>query len=257
MIAAEGVRVVRGGRVLLALDRITLEPGRVLGVLGPNGAGKSTLLRVLAGELVPDAGVATLDGVPLARWAPAALARRRAVLPQASRLSLPLRVEEAVALGRIPHGGGEGAAEHAAIRQAMTEAGVVTFAGRWLDTLSGGEQQRVHLARVFAQLAGTPPPETALLMDEPTAALDWPQQHVLLASARGRAAMGAAVMIVLHDIAHAARYCDRILLLSEGGRIADDEPDRALTEETIARAYGRPVRRILDPADGTSLFVPR
>jgi iron complex transport system ATP-binding protein len=256
MIAADGLLVCRGGRVLLDLDRIALEPGRVLGVLGPNGAGKSTLLRLLAGELAPDAGRVTLDGVALAQWRPAALARRRAVLPQASRLSVPLRAEEVVALGRIPHGGGESEADRAAVRAAMAEAGVGAFAGRWLDTLSGGEQQRVHLARVFAQIAGTPPERTTLLLDEPTAALDWPQQHALLAAARRRAFAGAAVMVVLHDMAHAARYCDRILLLSSGRRVAEGPPASALTEEAIGRAYGHPVRRVVDPADGRSLFLP-
>lgn len=255
MIAAEAIRVRRGGRVLLTLDRVALRPGEVLGILGPNGAGKSTLLRVLAGELRPDAGQVFCDGRPLGAWPARLLATRRAVLPQSSRLSLPLRAEEVVALGRIPHGGGETAEDRAAIARAMQDADAEGFRGRWLDTLSGGEQQRVHLARVFAQLEGTPPARTALLLDEPTAALDWPQQHALLATVRARARLGASVAVVLHDIAHALRYCDDVLLLSAGRRVAEGPPELALTEATIAEAYGAPVRRIAAP-DGSSLFIP-
>jgi iron complex transport system ATP-binding protein len=255
MIRATAIRVERGGRTLLALDDVALRPGELFGVLGPNGAGKSTLLRVLAGEILPDAGEVRVEGLPLRAWPARRLATRRAVLPQASRLALPLKAEQVVALGRIPHGGGETTADLAAVMQAMREADALGFRGRWFDTLSGGEQQRVHLARVFAQLHGTPPERTALLLDEPTSALDWPQQHAMLAAARARAKAGASVLVVLHDIAQAMRYCDRMLLLAAGRPVAEGPPRDALTEATIATAYGAPVRRIAD-SDGTSVFVP-
>jgi len=254
MIAARDLVVSRGGRRILDLEEITVAPGQLFGILGPNGAGKSTLLRILAGELRPDSGEARLDGVPLAAWGAGALARRRAVLPQASTLGFPLRAEEVVALGRLPHAGrGE---RHQAVRAAMAEAGVAHLAQRSHATLSGGEQQRVQLARVLAQLHGVPPAESVLFLDEPTSALDLPHQHAIMAVAAARARAGATVVAVLHDLNLAARHCGRLLLMAGGRRVAEGPPADLLTPALVQRAYGIAMRRLPDPERGEVLLVP-
>ncbi len=252
MISARGVVVARAGRRILELDGFEAASGEVLGILGPNGAGKSTLLRVLAGELRPDAGEARFGGQPVLRWSPAALARRRAVLPQASALGFPLRAAEVVALGRLPHGGDPAPAMAAA----MAEAGVAHLAHRVHATLSGGEAQRVQLARVLAQLHGVPAGEAALFLDEPTAALDLPHAHAILQAARRRARAGAAVVAVLHDLSLAAAHCDRLLLLAAGRRVAEGVPEAVLTPAHVSAAYGMAVRRVADPEGGALLLVP-
>jgi iron complex transport system ATP-binding protein len=254
MITAQDLIVTRGGRRILNLPALSVAPGGVFGILGPNGAGKSTLLRVLAGEMRPDSGVARLDGVPLSAWNPGVLARRRAVLPQSSTLGFPLRAEEVVALGRLPHAGRGGPAD--SVRAAMREAGVAHLAGRSHATLSGGEQQRVQLARVLAQLDGVDPARSVLFLDEPTSALDLPHQHAIMAVAAKRARAGATVVAVLHDLNLAARYCDRLLLLAGGRRVEEGPPADLLTPELVQRAYGIAMRRLADPERGEVVLVP-
>ncbi|WP_191084027.1 heme ABC transporter ATP-binding protein [Roseococcus microcysteis] len=254
MIRADNLIVTRGGRRILDLPALSIAPGGVFGILGPNGAGKSTLLRVLAGEMAPDSGRAFLDGRPLGHWRAGDLARRRAVLPQHSTLGFPLRAEEVVALGRLPHAGRAGPQD--SVRAAMREAGVAHLHGRNHATLSGGEQQRVQLARVLAQLDGVPPADSVLFLDEPTSALDLPHQHAIMAVAAARARAGATVVAVLHDLNLAARHCGRLLLMAGGRRVAEGRPEEMLTPELVHRAYGFAMRRVPDPQGGDVLLVP-
>jgi iron complex transport system ATP-binding protein len=257
MIVAGGLVVTRGGRRILDLPDLTIPAGRVTGILGANGAGKSTLLRVLTGELRPDAGRAFFDGKPVLDWAPGELARRRAVLPQSGALGFPLRTEEVVALGRLPHAGHASRDEdHAAIEAAMVEADVTHLAARSFATLSGGEQQRVQLARVLAQLHGRAVGKTALFLDEPTAALDLAQQHAVLSAAARRARAGGLVVVVLHDLSLAARHCDHVLLMGRGRRIVEGPVRAALTEEHVGQAYGIAVRAVSNGATRGMFFVP-
>jgi iron complex transport system ATP-binding protein len=257
MIRAEAVLVRRGGRVILDLPALGVAPGQVFGILGPNGAGKSTLLQVLSGELRPDTGRALLDGQAVLGRPARDLALRRAVLPQASALGFPLRAAEVVALGRLSHAGRASRGEDAAaIEAAMGEAGVLHLARRDYATLSGGEQQRVQLARVLAQLPGRHPAAEVLFLDEPTASLDLPHQHAVLAVAAARARRGATVVVVLHDLLLAGRYCDRLLLLAGGHALAEGRPEEVLEPELIGRAYGMAVRRLADPQGGTPVILP-
>lgn len=251
MLTAERLRVVRAGRVLLDLPRLGVAPGMVLAVLGANGAGKSTLLRCLSGELRPDAGRVTLLGRPLGQWPARAMARQRAVMPQASALAFPLRAREVTALGRIPWGGGE-----AGVDAALTEAGAEHLAARWYGTLSGGEAQRVQLARILAQLHGTPPERSLLLLDEPTASLDLRHQHRILEVARGRAAAGATVVMVLHDLHLAARHATHVLLLRDGVPLATGPVPEMLDAALLSATYGVRLRRVPDQVGGASIFIP-
>jgi iron complex transport system ATP-binding protein len=257
MIMAHGIRVSRSGRTLLAVAGLVLPAGMVTGIVGPNGAGKSTLTRVLAGELRPDMGEVRFDGVPMAAIAPASLARRRAVLPQASTLGFPLAAEDVVRLGRIPHAGSTTAGEdEAAIAGAMAEAGVVHLARRSMATLSGGEAQRVQLARVLAQLSGPDPARTALFLDEPTSSLDLAHAHAILAAATARARAGAAVLAVLHDLSLAARWCDRVLVMESGRIVAEGVPRDVLDDALVSRVWGIAVRRIAGEGTRDMAFLP-
>lgn len=257
MIAAQDLLVRRRGRTILDVPAIALYGVALFGLVGPNGAGKSTLVRVLSGELAPDRGRVFYDGVPVARIPSAALARRRAVLPQSSTLGFPLSAEAVVRLGRIPHAGycprGE---DDRAVALAMAEAGVDLFADRIVQTLSGGEAQRVQLARVLAQLHGVPVAATALFLDEPTSSLDLGHAHAILHVAAERTRQGGVVVAVLHDLAAAARWCDRVAVMEEGRVVAEGPPETVLDEATVSRVWGVPVRRVRVDGARAMAFLP-
>lgn len=208
--------------------------GERIAVLGPSGAGKSTLLRLMAGELAPAAGALALDGRALAGWPLAELARRRAVLPQSGSVAFGLRCDLVIALGRVAR------AYDPQLGRIVREAARLARAGHLLerrsDTLSGGEQARVQLARVFAQLWDVH--EGLLLVDEPLAALDPGLQFELLDGleryARER---GHAVIAVLHDLNHAMLGFDRLLLVRDG-RLAGDLPAGAGALPALEALYG-------------------
>ncbi|MFZ6050206.1 heme ABC transporter ATP-binding protein [Pseudomonas sp. CR3202] len=255
MLRAERLDVLRGGkRVLVGVD-LELRPGEVLGVLGPNGAGKSTLLGALCGEVTAAAGKISLAGRALADWSGPQRARRLAVLPQSSTLNFAFRVEEVVAMGRLPHDTGrERDAE--VVAEALAAADASHLAGRSYLALSGGERQRVHLARVLAQLwpgsAGQ-----ALLLDEPTSMLDPLHQHTTLQAVRTFAERGVAVLVILHDLNLAARYCDRLLLLADGRPHVLGSPEQVLQAEPLKAVFGLEVLVQRHPERGHPLIVAR
>jgi iron complex transport system ATP-binding protein len=228
--------------------------GELVGLCGPNGAGKSTLLRLMLGLHAPSSGRVTLGGAPLDRLSRRQIARHAALLPQDAPAEVPLSVREAVALGRLPHLGRlqpETAADVEAVARALAATDTATLAERPLTELSGGERHRVHLARALAQEA------PLLLLDEPIAGLDIAHQLAAMDLLRVTAGAGRAVVVALHDLALAARRCDRILLLAGGGLDADASPAQVLTRETLARVFGvradvridasgRPVLDVLD-----------
>lgn len=258
MILARDLLVRRGGRAVLDVPALEVAGGMLFGLVGPNGAGKSTLVRVLAGELRPDRGTVTWEGVKLAQVAPAELARRRAVLPQASVLGFPLRAEAVVQLGRIPHAGHATRLEDArAVAVAMQLAGVEAFAQRMVQGLSGGEAQRVQLARVLAQLHGAPAGRTALFLDEPTSSLDLAHAHAILRVAAERARAGGIVVAVLHDLAAAARWCDRVAVMEHGRVVACGAPVVVLDEATVSRIWAVEVRRVQVDGARDMAFLPR
>jgi iron complex transport system ATP-binding protein len=213
----------------------TLEPGRITAICGPNGAGKSTLLQCLAGLLAPTQGQVLLHGAPLPHGRERA--RRIGYLPQVGEVAWDLSVAALVALGRLPHRDrGE-----AQVSAALAALDLTEFAGRPVSTLSGGERARALLARV---LAGEP---DWILADEPLAALDLAHQLTLLARLRDAAARGAAVVLVLHDLALATNHADRVLVLDRGRLAADGPPEQALSETTIATVWGVTARWLGEP----------
>ncbi len=246
-LVADKVSYSVDGRALLESASLRLEPGRVHAVLGPNGAGKSTLLKLLSGDLDPASGSVELNGRPLPEWSPLALARQRAVLPQAHALAFGFTAAQVVALGRLPCPRLPAAEETARIRDALGQAGVTELESRRYTTLSGGERARVQLARVIAQV--NDPLEGKLkglarflLLDEPTAHLDLAHQHDCMRSARRLAARGLGVLVIVHDPNLALRYADAVTLLNHGKVVAHGRPEEALTEGALEDVYHVPVR---------------
>lgn len=239
--------VDRGRRQVLHGVSLALEPGEVLALVGPNGAGKSTLLRTLCGDLAIASGSVTLDGAPLRTWSPRAVARRRAVLTQRPTLGAAFRIEDVVQLGRHPLGT-SAQRDAAAVRRALVSVGMQRRARSLWTRLSGGEQQRVMLARVLAQVDGSERP--ILLLDEPTSALDLAWSHRVLELARSLSGEGASVVVVLHDLGLAARYADRVAVLSEGRLLGLGTPRDVLTPDALARAWGVSARWVEVGDDG-------
>ncbi|WP_439580015.1 ABC transporter ATP-binding protein [Elioraea sp.] len=228
MIAAEDIIVRLDRRTVLDGVSLTVRGGELVALVGPNGAGKSTLLRVLAGLARPDRGQVTLDGAPLAALAPRVRARRIAWLEQGARAAWGMTVREIAVLGRLPHSD----AAEAPVATALAAVGLDAMAGRRIDRLSGGEARRAMLARVLATV-----PE-AMLLDEPCADLDPAQGFAVLRLLRAEAGKGRAVIVVLHDLALAARYADRMVLL-DAGRVAADAPPEAVMDDAVAgRVFG-------------------
>jgi iron complex transport system ATP-binding protein len=252
-LAFEGVRLARGGVPILDGVDLALAPGEVLGLVGRNGAGKTTLLRLGSGVLRPDAGRVLVDGESIDALGRRALARRVAVVPQDTSIPFAFRVLELVLMGRAPHLpalGFESQEDLARAHHALDRVGVAGLADRSVLSLSGGERQLVVLARALAQDA------PILLLDEATAFLDLRHRARVLGLAREHAARdGRAALVVSHDLALAARACDRLALLSEGRIVAAGPPREVLTAEHVEQVFGLAVRVVVGP-DGDPLIVP-
>jgi iron complex transport system ATP-binding protein len=250
-IRIEALDVALGDRRVLAGIDTEMTGGGLIGVIGPNGAGKSTLARAMLGLLKPLAGRVLLDGAEVGTLRPADRARTIAYLPQGQTLHWPLSVERLVALGRMPHlapFSRLSAADTAAIEAAMAATGTLDLRTRDATELSGGERARVMLARALAVEA------QALIADEPLASLDPSHQMEMMELLAERARAGTLVVVVLHDLTMAARFCDRLLLLSQGRLMADGSPDAVLTDAALAEVYGITAWR--GAAGGTPLLVP-
>jgi iron complex transport system ATP-binding protein len=255
MLRAQNLQIRRGQKIVLTAITLAVKPGEVLGVLGPNGAGKSTLLGALCGELQADQGSVWLEERELSDWTGAQRAQRLAVLPQVSTLDFAFRVEEVVGMGRLPHQSGR-VRDDEIVAAALQAADAGHLTGRSYLALSGGERQRVHLARVLAQLWPGEAGQT-LLLDEPTSMLDPLHQHTTLQAVREFADRGAAVLVILHDLNLAARYCDRLLLLEGGRPVALDTPEQVLRPEPLKAVFGLEVLVQQHPERGHPLIIAR
>ena len=252
LLAAADIDVVLGTRQVLSSAALEVAPGEIIAVVGPNGAGKSTLLRVAAGLLRPASGTVVLDGRPVRAWDRSDIARRIAYLPQDGQVHWPLSVRAVVALGRIPHRmryGALSAADERIIDAAMSAADVAAFSDRSIGTLSGGERARVLLARTLAQGA------RLLIADEPTAGLDPGHVIAMFEHFLRLSGQGHAVVVALHDLSAAARYCHRLVLLKDGRVIAAGKPYQVLDPANLAAAYG--IAAELKDIDGVPALVAK
>jgi len=260
MLEARRLSFTVNGQTLLADVDLAVEAARVTVLIGPNGAGKSTLLRALAGELPPTSGSVALDGRRLERFSASELARRRAVVAQTSSLAFPFTVLEVVMLGvTVPGFNLPDEVTEAAARDTLAGLGLAAIADRLYVHLSGGERQRVHLARALCQLSsgGAGAGETScFLLDEPTASLDLAHQTLALQAIRHQAAIGRAVLVVLHDLNLAAAMADKLVLLV-GGRVAVAGSVRdVLTDQHLSSAYGCDVRTNAAPSNLPFVLPP-
>ncbi|NDL65660.1 heme ABC transporter ATP-binding protein [Acerihabitans arboris] len=234
-LTAEGVGYRVPHRQLLRDISLSLAPGELVSLIGPNGAGKSTLMRLLTGYLTPSAGECRLQGRPLQQWQANELARLRAVMRQQSSVAFPFTVADVVAMGRAPW---QQQPTRDRVAEIMAFTGCDSLAKRDFRRLSGGEQQRVQLARTLAQLWQDGGPAGWLFLDEPTSALDlYHQQHILRVLRQLTQTGRLTVCCVLHDLNLAALWSDRILLLHEGRLVATGTPAEVLTEAQLTRWY--------------------
>ncbi|WP_413991007.1 ATP-binding cassette domain-containing protein [Labrys okinawensis] len=251
MFQLDSVSFAIPGRPLLQPLTLSLAPGRVVGLIGHNGSGKSTLVKLLARQQAPSGGCIALRGMPLSAWSGRDFARRVAYLPQHTPPSTGLLSRELVAFGRYPwHGalGRFGPRDTEKVAEAMALAHVEAFADRMVDTLSGGERQRVWLAMLVAQ------DTNCLLLDEPISALDVAHQIEVLALVRQLSReRGAGIVVVLHDVNMAARYCDELLALKEGRVIARGTPAEIMTPDCLRQIYGIDMSVIPHPETGVPL----
>jgi iron complex transport system ATP-binding protein len=246
------VRYRGAERPALADVSLAVAPGEFVAVAGPNGSGKTTLLQVLLGLVHPDAGTVTLDGRAIGEWNRRALAEVIGALPQREEPAFPLTVREAVLMGRWARLGPiapAGPADEAAVVEALARCDVAGFERRTLDTLSGGEWQRVRLARA---LVASP---RLLLLDEPTAALDVGHEMELFELLAALVASGIGVLVITHQLHLVARYAHRVLLLDRGCAVSAGPPAAVFTAETVSRVFGWPVG-VMRWTDGSPLIVP-
>ena len=257
MLSLDRASFVIQGKTLLQEATLACRPGEVTVLLGPNGAGKTTLLRLLAGLYAPTTGHVQLDGQDLAGLDRNALARARAVLSQEIHLAFPMTVEDVVLMGRYPHHGRSTPAHDQRIaQQALATLGLTSFAGRDYSTLSGGEAQKVQMARVLAQIWDAPTAGSrVLLLDEPVASLDIQYQHQLLQVARQLAREQAVVVTILHDVNLALAYADRLVLLKNGRIHHILEQPSALTDELLQEVFEVDLRVVDSPLTGQPLVV--
>lgn len=232
---ASDIRVSLGRKPILHGIGFQAQPGQFTAIVGPNGSGKTTLMRALTGELAAE-GRISLNGHDLRNMTPEALARIRGVLPQSTPLSFPFTVAEVVRIGLDARG------ERAdpLILSALAAVGLPDFAGRLYQQLSGGEQQRVQLARVLAQVWQPVSPEGPrwLFLDEPVSSLDIAHQLTVMRLAADYARRGGGVVAVMHDLNLTAMFADRITLMMAGEVLADGTPCEVLTDRILGRAYG-------------------
>lgn len=254
MLAVQSIASGYGERRVLEEITFNVGRGEVVALIGPNGAGKTTLMRTLSGVLKPSAGRILLAGEDAAQLTPAQRAAKIAVVPQARELPEDFTVWQTVLLGRTPYLGWLGrvsAEDRRRAAQAMERSRLSGYEGRKVGELSGGEQQRVLLARALAQ--ETP----ILLLDEPTSNLDLQHQSVLLNLVREQAHHGGqAALMAVHDLNLAALYADRVILLADGRLQACGTPEQVLTPDLLQAVYHVPVRVVTHPDYGTPLILP-
>ena len=251
VLEGRGVTFAYEGRTVLDGVDVAFSARELVALVGPNGAGKSTLLHVLLGLLPVKGGQVSLLGRPLTELSRREIAQRVAFLPQQTHSDFAFTVRELVGMGRMPHlkrFQPEGEADARAVERALEQTGTAAFAHRFASELSGGERQRVLLARAVAQTTDV------LVLDEPTSSLDVAHQLEVVHLLRRLAEDGKSVIVALHDLSLAARFADRIIVISAGKIAAEGPPRAVITEELLARHFR--IRARVEQAPEGVLVVP-
>lgn len=254
-LSADGVTVRAGTKTLVDHASLDVAPGEIVALVGPNGAGKSTLLRGLSGELKPHTGAVLLKQRPITSYSPRELALRRAVLSQSVNVVFPFTVSEVVRMGA---GDVRGRHVEALGNAALAEMDLTDLSERIITTLSGGEQQRAHFARVLVQLALGEEAHGpgVLLLDEPTSSLDLKHQLDFLDTVSRCARRGVAVVIILHDLNLASMIAERIAVLEAGRLAAIGTPRETITDDMMLRVFGCADAVGRTPPAGTPFVLP-
>lgn len=254
LLSADDITFAYDDRRVLENVSLGVAAGEFVGLIGANGSGKTTLLRVLLGLLPAHPGAVKLVGEPLENLSRRQIALRATLVQQDTRIDFAFTGREVVAMGRTPYLGRfspEGLADREAIARAMRETETEMFAERSVTELSGGERQRIHLARAIAQ------DTDVILLDEPTSNLDLTHQFEALRLVRDVTRAGKkAALAAIHDINLAARFCDRLLLLSSGKIVAEGEPTSVVTESNLAHCFGLRARVRRDEESGCLIVFP-
>lgn len=248
-----GLSVRAGGRMIVDDATFSAPAGQVTGLVGPNGAGKSTLMRAALGLEAATAGMARFEGSDLLAMGRRERAKTCAFVEQSSTTETRITVREVVGLGRLPHQPSWQAEpagqDEAIIEQALAAVELGAFANRVFNTLSGGEQQRVHLARALAQ------EPQLLVLDEPTSHLDVRAQKDMLDLLRRRAAAGLTVLLAIHDLNLAAGYCDRVVVMNGGRIVTQGASETVLTPALLREVYGVEASVVPHPTTGRPLIA--
>lgn len=259
MIEARDVSVAIGGKRIVTDVDFTARPGEIAAIVGPNGSGKTTFLKALSGDL-PFSGTVGINGRDLAAMKPVEAATARAVLPQATTLSFPFTVREVVRLGLVGGRSGVLPGENERLSErALARVDLDGFAGRFYQELSGGEQQRVQLARVLCQvwapvLDGKP---RYLFLDEPISSLDIKHQLIIMNIAQDFARRGGGVIAILHDLNLTAMYADRVFVMHRGRLAADGSPQEVLSDDLIEKVFDCRLRVGVLPAANMPFVLPQ
>jgi len=240
--------------ILEGID-VSVRPGELLVIVGPNGAGKSTLLSVLANEMGKTAEPVIFKKKTFKQWDDKELAQNKAKFSQSNNSDIPLSVADVVMMGRYPYfNASPSEADHDAVRTAMKETDVAALKDRDYNSLSGGEKQRVHLARVLCQLDNDVS-EKLVFLDEPLNNLDVLHQHRILHTVKNFTGRGNTAVMVLHDLNLAAQFADRVMLLKKGKIVAHDVPGKVFTKEIISRVYNFPCTICPNPVNRNPLII--
>lgn len=253
LLTANDISFAFDNRPILEKVSLGIAAGEFVGLIGANGSGKTTLLRILLGLLKQQSGEVILGGNSISSLSRREIARRATLVRQDTTIDFDFTAREIVAMGRTPYLGRftpEKAADRAAIAEAMRATETENFANRFVTELSGGERQRVHIARAVAQ--ETP----IILLDEPTSNLDLMHQFEALRLVKYVTRTGKAALAAIHDLSLAARFCDRLLLLSNGRIVADDEPFEVITETNLLNHFGLRARVQRDEETGGLIVLP-